>query len=131
MYISLGLLLLSFFFFNDTATTEIYTLSLHDALPICVDLALGERQTGRDAVDDGDQGLTVGFASGEEPERASHYFFGCWPGGAWARSSFSTYGVMKTTSSRFGSVNVDFVRKRNPRTGMSPKNGTFRVLSTD
>src|ERR1043165_5868472 len=23
------------FFFNDTATTEIYTLSLHDALPIC------------------------------------------------------------------------------------------------
>src|SRR5258708_8015590 len=27
-----GLLL---FFFNDTATTEIYTLSLHDALPIC------------------------------------------------------------------------------------------------
>src|SRR3712207_8584145 len=26
--------LLSFFFFNDTATTEIYTLSLHDALPI-------------------------------------------------------------------------------------------------
>src|SRR5438067_11439923 len=26
--------LFSFFFFNDTATTEIYTLSLHDALPI-------------------------------------------------------------------------------------------------
>src|SRR2546421_4706428 len=26
--------MLSFFFFNDTATTEIYTLSLHDALPI-------------------------------------------------------------------------------------------------
>ena len=25
-----------FFFFNDTATTEIYTLSLHDALPICM-----------------------------------------------------------------------------------------------
>src|SRR3712207_6057075 len=30
------LVLLSFFFFNDTATTEIYTLSLHDALPIYV-----------------------------------------------------------------------------------------------
>src|SRR3712207_7340057 len=28
-------MLSSFFFFNDTATTEIYTLSLHDALPIC------------------------------------------------------------------------------------------------
>ena len=29
------------FFFNDTATTEIYTLSLHDALPICVYLGTG------------------------------------------------------------------------------------------
>ena len=28
-------MLFFFFFFNDTATTEIYTLSLHDALPIC------------------------------------------------------------------------------------------------
>src|SRR3712207_8690044 len=28
----------SFFFFNDTATTEIYTLSLHDALPIFASL---------------------------------------------------------------------------------------------
>src|SRR2546423_14997553 len=27
--------MMSLFFFNDTATTEIYTLSLHDALPIC------------------------------------------------------------------------------------------------
>src|SRR5206468_11822423 len=27
----------SLFFFNDTPTTEIYTLSLHDALPICRD----------------------------------------------------------------------------------------------
>src|SRR5437764_15491743 len=34
MYISLLLLLFFFFFFTDTATTEIYTLSLHDALPI-------------------------------------------------------------------------------------------------
>src|SRR3712207_1255642 len=34
------------FFFNDTATTEIYTLSLHDALPICArvgELAVGRR----------------------------------------------------------------------------------------
>src|SRR2546430_8046532 len=29
-------LIFTFFFFNDTATTEIYTLSLHDALPICI-----------------------------------------------------------------------------------------------
>src|SRR5438034_4730590 len=32
---------LFFFFFNDTATTEIYTLSLHDALPIYVGEGLG------------------------------------------------------------------------------------------
>src|SRR6266511_6473095 len=31
---SLRLIIFLFFFFNDTATTEIYTLSLHDALPI-------------------------------------------------------------------------------------------------
>src|SRR5438034_11664997 len=31
---SLVVRVLFFFFFNDTATTEIYTLSLHDALPI-------------------------------------------------------------------------------------------------
>src|SRR5471032_1606848 len=30
-----------FFFFNDTATTEIYTLSLHDALPICCITRIG------------------------------------------------------------------------------------------
>src|SRR5688572_33306505 len=34
-----------FFFFNDTATTEIYTLSLHDALPIC-------REAGPDRAED-------------------------------------------------------------------------------
>src|SRR5438477_13154695 len=39
-----------FFFFNDTATTEIYTLSLHDALPICVHCG----------------GLAVGAAEGAE-----------------------------------------------------------------
>src|SRR3712207_7127529 len=33
-----------FFFFNDTATTEIYTLSLHDALPISTQLGPGRFQ---------------------------------------------------------------------------------------
>src|SRR3712207_7890277 len=41
----------SFFFFNDTATTEIYTLSLHDALPIShqhvVSVRAGEAGRGR------------------------------------------------------------------------------------
>src|SRR3989454_11824062 len=31
------------FFFNDTATTEIYTLSLHDALPICLQFSTTAR----------------------------------------------------------------------------------------
>src|SRR5256886_4240744 len=46
---SLGYSSIIFFFFNDTATTEIYTLSLHDALPISLHLAdiraEGERNT--------------------------------------------------------------------------------------
>src|SRR3989442_5045080 len=33
-----------FFFFNDTATTEIYTLSLHDALPIFFEFLLTRRK---------------------------------------------------------------------------------------
>src|SRR2546426_9013001 len=33
-----------FFFFNDTATTEIYTLSLHDALPIFLEIGGNRRQ---------------------------------------------------------------------------------------
>src|SRR2546430_12163064 len=36
--------LLFFFFFNDTATTEIYTLSLHDALPISTSVEAAPRR---------------------------------------------------------------------------------------
>src|SRR2546429_3014283 len=35
------------FFFNDTATTEIYTLSLHDALPICMKSSRAQRNQKR------------------------------------------------------------------------------------
>src|SRR2546429_6735273 len=38
---------LCFFFFNDTATTEIYTLSLHDALPICAPTTGRQRPAAR------------------------------------------------------------------------------------
>src|SRR5262245_63094202 len=38
-----------FFFFNDTATTEIYTLSLHDALPIWEGSALRLRESSRNS----------------------------------------------------------------------------------
>src|SRR3712207_7312212 len=46
------------FFFNDTATTEIYTLSLHDALPIsgvrlvAVRVLVGREQRGLDRLED-------------------------------------------------------------------------------
>src|SRR2546425_13349773 len=46
-----------FFFFNDTATTEIYTLSLHDALPIC---PAGARVGGVALVKDRERRLVVG-----------------------------------------------------------------------
>src|SRR5436309_12712936 len=36
-----------FFFFNDAATTEIYTLSLHDALPICRPTRKSSTRSGR------------------------------------------------------------------------------------
>src|SRR5256885_5663959 len=46
-----------FFFFNDTATTEIYTLSLHDALPIYPPRAvLRPRRAGRDHPPGADRG---------------------------------------------------------------------------
>src|SRR2546426_4131324 len=47
-----------FFFFNDTATTEIYTLSLHDALPISLLAAHRRRHrtAARDADGDGPRG---------------------------------------------------------------------------
>src|SRR2546422_4921771 len=42
--------MLHFFFFNDTATTEIYTLSLHDALPISWIPRLEDRVRGDDLI---------------------------------------------------------------------------------
>src|SRR3712207_8140391 len=45
-------MIICIFFFNDTATTEIYTLSLHDALPILGDPAAGDEEDQR-----GDDGL--------------------------------------------------------------------------
>src|SRR2546427_5296456 len=41
---------LDFFFFNDTATTEIYTLSLHDALPIYEPSQRGHHDEGAEVI---------------------------------------------------------------------------------
>src|SRR5947207_12248437 len=56
-----------FFSFNDTATTEIYTLSLHDALPIypVEELADGAGQHVNDRQSDQDSGDGVGQAQPE------------------------------------------------------------------
>src|SRR2546428_13610829 len=43
-YFFLSVSMKIFFFFNDTATTEIYTLSLHDALPISEALVVGHEE---------------------------------------------------------------------------------------
>src|SRR5258708_40292525 len=47
-----------FFFFNDTATTEIYTLSLHDALPIS-DLFFGNDRAGARLNGRPDKGMAI------------------------------------------------------------------------
>src|SRR2546430_3590783 len=49
--IAMSLTRFVFFFFNDTATTEIYTLSLHDALPISRQEALALRSGGHAEVE--------------------------------------------------------------------------------
>src|SRR5256885_5543860 len=56
--------MISFFFFNDPATTEIYTLSLHDALPICS----GARGAGEAAIKSGIEVLERGELFGIYPE---------------------------------------------------------------
>src|SRR2546430_11466503 len=56
-----------FFFFNDTATTEIYTLSLHDALPISrEERRANERQRADPAGGGGDRHVL------REPAHAAH-----------------------------------------------------------
>src|SRR3712207_8397109 len=60
----------SFFFFNDTATTEIYTLSLHDALPIFST----HTRTHADVALRGPRGVTADFTNGigvESPKPAA------------------------------------------------------------
>src|SRR3712207_8510987 len=79
---------LRFFFFNDTATTEIYTLSLHDALPIFLgplpDAAVRERGpelglglhrravVDRDRVEP-DRGAVVALGEPHEPLRSEEH----------------------------------------------------------
>src|SRR5258708_26229560 len=56
------------FFFNDTATTEIYTLSLHDALPICGAFQRLEQQR----VELAEEGLAADFCHGSWVRSEEH-----------------------------------------------------------
>src|SRR3712207_9285573 len=61
-----------FFFFNDTATTEIYTLSLHDALPIYLQYA-GRNRPARNNVEQpacGHPGPEEGHQAGDDTHRS-------------------------------------------------------------
>src|SRR2546422_7723291 len=59
-----------FFFFNDTATTEIYTLSLHDALPILTEQLVHHASDGKDV--GGGRDRAVGNLLGRHVRRRAH-----------------------------------------------------------
>src|SRR3712207_8839843 len=61
-----------FFFFNDTATTEIYTLSLHDALPIFRVLDHGLVRRGAVGVERGDVAAVRVALRGDAPRSEEH-----------------------------------------------------------
>src|SRR3989442_7591586 len=62
-----------FFFFNDTATTEIYTLSLHDALPIYLPRALRESEISFPSMDSFSL-FRITFASSEGVSSRREFF---------------------------------------------------------
>src|SRR2546429_3683704 len=61
-----------FFFFNDTATTEIYTLSLHDALPICIPPVTGTVATGGTSFWHANFSLGIPVSSWSRPRSEEH-----------------------------------------------------------
>src|SRR2546422_8510158 len=69
IYVSYGYV---FFFFNDTATTEIYTLSLHDALPISFELVFPVDQFLERLPDEAD--LERGTSFAENAVAKARYF---------------------------------------------------------
>src|SRR3712207_7015444 len=80
-----------FFFFNDTATTEIYTLSLHDALPIC-----------REGVAEGLRGEPAPGARAERASGARHP-----PGGGGGAGAGAAAGGGDRKSTRLNSSHAN------------------------
>src|SRR2546428_7536425 len=66
------LLLTTLFFFNDTATTEIYTLSLHDALPISGSRTESRQPGGRGLRPRGSARQTIGGLGSQHDPRLLH-----------------------------------------------------------
>src|SRR3712207_7533299 len=101
------------FFFNDTATTEIYTLSLHDALPICGDAHVdadarrdqGERA--RDVVAVADVGQT---AAGEGDRKSTRL------NSSHANISYAVFCLKKKTQHHDPQVAPQACRRHQERT---------------
>src|SRR3712207_7530619 len=62
------------FFFNDTATTEIYTLSLHDALPIYLQVPVSPTYMGKGAIPE-DHPLYMGIVGLQTQQRYANALF--------------------------------------------------------
>src|SRR3712207_7611421 len=92
-----------FFFFNDTATTEIYTLSLHDALPISRQPGdqqqldhQGQGGVQADELRDGEDAV-LARAAGDEQDRKSTRL-----NSSHANISYAVFCLQKKTSSLTG-----------------------------
>src|SRR3712207_7138825 len=95
-----------FFFLNDAATTEIYTLSLHDALPISA--AVDARPPGLAVPQQVDQGavepLRVRVGLGEEPRDDA----GTEPAGAGVRDVLPGQQDRKSTRLNSSHANISY-----------------------
>src|SRR5690349_8256419 len=111
-------LLLFFFFFNDTATTEIYTLSLHDALPIFAIPTLAVLAVATAAVL---LGLTVSAASPSSASAAAQR--------ALAATAAAPSGTMTTTVLHAGVTHtIDAARWNGSDIAFSPGLGPIPQL---
>src|SRR5688572_32864772 len=95
-----GVCIFAIFFFNDTATTEIYTLSLHDALPIC-EADLADLRVLQELVGDllGRPHDEVGHASGQPGDRKSTRL-----NSSHSQISYAVFCLKKKNSNSLGPV---------------------------
>src|SRR3712207_7943650 len=109
-------LLVNFFFFNDTATTEIYTLSLHDALPIWW------RRNSRRRLSDSSKEISSGPSSSGSSSSGSSF-----------SGSSSSGGMIDRKSTRLNSSHANisyavFCLKKNQPNNKRPHSIDYTVL---